>query len=94
VLENGSFKERSGRYFNVDLRVTKSFNIGERIKLKGYVNFFNLFDTENLSYADRFGFSTATSAATYQQPISLYGPGFGPPVGIPFTTQLGVRVDF
>jgi hypothetical protein len=28
------------------------------------------------------------------RPVSLYGPGFGPPVGRPLTVQLGFRVDF
>jgi hypothetical protein len=90
---SGGFTERSGRFFNVDLRVTKVFGLGERFKLKTYANFFNLFNTENLSFADRLGTSNASSGA-FMQPISLYGPGFGPPVGIPFTVQLGARLDF
>jgi hypothetical protein len=93
VDDGSGFSERSGRYFNVDLRVTKSFNIGERIKIKGYANFFNLFNVENLSFADRLGRSNA-SGSLFMQPVSLYGPGFGPPVGVPFTMQLGARVDF
>ena len=28
------------------------------------------------------------------QPVSLYGPGFGPAVGRPFTASFGVRVEF
>jgi hypothetical protein len=28
------------------------------------------------------------------QPVSLFGPGFGPPVGRPLTLQLGARFDF
>jgi hypothetical protein len=87
-------EQRSGRYFNVDLRVQKSISLGERFKVKGYLNFFNLFNTENLSFGDRLGHSYATSSRNFLQPASLYGPGFGPPVGIPFTLQLGARVDF
>lgn len=86
--------ERSGRYFNVDLRVQKVFRLGEQFKLRGYINFFNIFNVENLSFPDRLGLSTATSRSTFRQPVSLFGPGFGPPVGIPFTVQLGARVDF
>ena len=42
----------------------------------------------------RLGTSPATSRQTFLQPVSLYGPGFGPPVGLPFTFQFGARVDF
>jgi hypothetical protein len=90
---SGGFNEVSGRYINLDLRATKSFSIGERVKVKGYVNFFNLLNRENLSFADRLGTSNAASGL-FMQPVSLYGPGFGPPVGLPFTVQLGARVDF
>jgi hypothetical protein len=65
----------------------------ERFKIKGFANFFNLFNRENLSFGDRLGTSSAQSSL-FLQPVSLYGPGFGPPVGIPFTFQLGARVDF
>ncbi|HWW74992.1 MAG TPA: TonB-dependent receptor, partial [Pyrinomonadaceae bacterium] len=92
VVENGQLQSRSGRFFNVDLRVTRVFNIGEKVKIKPYANFFNLFNVENLSFADRLGTSSAASRATFLQPVSLYGPGFGPPVGVPFTFQLGARL--
>jgi hypothetical protein len=87
-------EERSGRYFNVDLRAQKTFRAGERVAVKGYLDFFNLFNTENLSFASRLGLSPATSRSAFRQPVSLYGPGFGPPVGRPFTLQLGARVEF
>lgn len=86
--------ERGGRFFNVDLRVQKSVRFGERWALKGYADFFNLFNTENLSFSNRLGNTAATSRPFYMQPNALYGPGFGPPVGRPFTVQLGVRMDF
>ena len=86
-------QKRNGNYFNVDLRVAKSFTIAERFKIRGFANFFNLFNRENLSFGNRLGFSSASSG-TFLQPLSLYGPGFGPPVGIPFTFQLGARFDF
>lgn len=84
----------SGRYFNVDVRAAKSFSIGERVKIKGYADFINLFDVDNFAFSDRLGLSPATSAATFMQPASLFGPGFGPSVGRPFTMQLGIRMDF
>ena len=86
--------ERSGRFINVDLRVQKSVRFGERWTLKGYADFFNLFNTENLSFSNRLGNTAATSRPFYMQPNALYGPGFGPPVGRPLTVQLGVRMDF
>ncbi len=94
IVSGTSLEERSGKFFNVDLRVTKIFGITERIKVRGYADFYNLFDRENLSYASRIGLSTATSASGFMQPVSLYGPGFGPPVGRPFTVQFGGRFDF
>ncbi len=94
VVTNGQIQERDGRYFNIDLRATKTFNVGERVKVKGYVNFFNLFNRENLAFGERRGLSSLSSSATFLQPVSLYGPGFGPPVGVPFTVQLGARVEF
>jgi len=74
--------------------VTKIISVGEKLKIKPYLNFFNIFNTQNLSFSDRLGFSKATSTATFLQPVTLYGPGFGPPVGMPFTLQLGARLDF
>jgi hypothetical protein len=93
VVKNGQVEERSGRFFNVDLRAQKTFSLGETAKLRGYVNFFNLFNRENLSFADRLGLSSLSSSL-FLQPVSLYGPGFGPPVGLPFTVQIGGRVEF
>lgn len=86
--------ERSGRFFNVDLRATKTFTFGERFKVSTYADFYNLFNVENLSLASRLALSPATAAGAFLQPVSLYGPGFGPPVGRPFTVQLGARFVF
>jgi hypothetical protein len=74
--------------------VQKTFRFGERVGVKGFVDFFNLFNTENLSFSNRLGNTPATAGATFMQPNSLYGPGFGPPVGRSLTVQLGVRMDF
>jgi hypothetical protein len=94
VDASGAVKERSGRYFNVDLRASKVVSIGERYRITGYADFYNFLDVENLSLAERRGLSTATSASGFMQPVSLYGPGFGPPVGRSLTVQLGVRFEF
>jgi hypothetical protein len=94
VNPDGSIEERSGRFFNVDLRASKAFTFGERYKLEGYLDFYNLFNVDNLALANRFGLTPATNASGFMQPVSLYGPGFGPPVGRPLTLQLGARFQF
>ncbi len=94
VSTGGGFETRSGRYFNVDLKAQKTFSLGERFKVKAYADFYNLFNTENLSFSSRLGNTPATAGGLYQQPNALYGPGFGPPVGRPLTVQFGARLDF
>ena len=93
VVQNGQIEARNGRFFNIDLRAQKTFSFGETFKVRGYVNFFNLLNRENLSFGDRLGLSSVSSSL-FLQPVSLYGPGFGPPVGLPFTVQIGGRVEF
>jgi len=94
VNPDGSIEERSGRFFNLDVRASKAFRFGESYKLEGYLDFYNLFNIDNLALANRFGLTPATSASGFLQPVSLYGPGFGPPVGRPLTLQLGARFQF
>ena len=93
VNADGSIEERSGRFFNTDLRVTKNFAFNRRV-LRVYLDLYNLFNTENLSFTLRPEQSPATSAGGFMQPVSLYGPGFGPPVGRPFTASIGARFEF
>lgn len=90
----GNITERSGRFFNVDLRASKMFRFGEKYRLSAYLDVYNVFNVENLSYASRLALSPATAAGAFLQPVSLYGPGFGPPVGRPLTAQLGLRFSF
>jgi hypothetical protein len=68
--------------------------LGERMKLNAYADIYNVFNVENLALANRFHLSPATSAGGFLQPVSLFGPGFGPPVGRPLTLQLGARFTF
>jgi hypothetical protein len=93
VVKNGQIEERNGRFFNIDLRAQKTFSAGESFKVRAYVNFFNLLNRENLSFGGRLGLSSLSSSL-FLQPVALYGPGFGPPVGLPRTVQLGARVEF
>ena len=94
VDSSGNVSERSGRYFNVDVRASKQWRFGERVGLSTYIDVYNIFNVENLSYASRLALSPATAAGSFLQPVSLYGPGFGPPVGRPLTAQLGLRLTF
>lgn len=96
IVNGTNIEERSHRFFNVDMRVSKIIKFGERFRLSLNADFFNLFNTENLAYGSnaRLGLSVATSGPTFLQPTSLYGPGFGPPVGRPFTAQFGARFTF
>jgi hypothetical protein len=96
VNSDGSVSEIGGRYFNVDVRVTKTFNIGPRARFRVYSDLYNVFNTDNVYFGDngRLALSSATSAGTFQQASSLYGPGFGPPVGRPFTAVFGARIEF
>jgi hypothetical protein len=93
VNPDGSIEERSGRFFNTDIRVGKNFNVGTTV-VRAYADFFNVFNTENLSLTLRPEQSSAASASAFLQPVSLYGPGFGPPVGRPFTASFGTRFEF
>jgi hypothetical protein len=98
VEPDGSLREVSSRYLNVDVRVTKTFDLGQRAKFRVYADLYNLFDTENLYMSGgnnaRLGISQATAAPLFMQAGTLYGPGFGPPVGRPFTAVFGARFDF
>lgn len=86
--------DQSGRFFNIDLRLSKMFRFSESLGLSTYIDLYNLTNEENLSYASRLALSPATAAGAFLQPVSLYGPGFGPPVGRPLTAQLGLRFTF
>jgi hypothetical protein len=94
IDSGGVVRERSGRFFNVDLRAAKQWRFGERLGLSTYIDLYNVFNVENLSLASRLAQSAATAQGAFLQPVSLYGPGFGPPVGRPLTAQLGLRFTF
>jgi len=78
-----------GRLFETDLRVTKTFTFKERYKAIGYVEFYNLFNTENFGN----NFQANASASNFAQPVGFLGRGgYGNTAMVPsFTTQLGVR---
>ena len=94
VDPEGVIRRRGGRFFNVDVRAAKTFRFSENLRLQAYIDLYNVFNVENLSLASRLAQSTATAQGSFLQPVSLYGPGFGPPVGRPLTAQLGARFTF
>ncbi len=94
VLNGTNLEERSGNFFNMDVRFSKTFRFAERYGLSGFVDLYNIFNHENLAYASRIGLSAPASTANFMLPQSLFGPGFGPPIGRPFTAQLGFRFTF
>jgi len=94
VDPNGVIRRRGGRFLNVDLRAAKTFRFSENLRLQTYIDLYNVFNVENLSLASRLAQSAATAQGSFLQPVSLYGPGFGPPVGRPLTAQLGARFTF
>ena len=93
VNADGTIEERSGRFFNADVRIAKGFSFNTRV-LRVYADLFNVFDTENLSFTLRPEQSSAASASGFMQPVALYGPGFGPAVGRPFGASFGARFEF
>ena len=94
VNADGTIDERSGQFFNVDVRIMKGFALSDRASIKVFADLYNLFNSENLSFTLRPEQSSAFSATGFLQPVSLAGPGFGPPVGRPFTASFGARVVF
>ncbi len=91
-IVNGSFIERNagigGRYFNLSLRVDRSFPIGRRVQLQALAESFNLTNHRNvLSRNTNFG-----SGAYPGNPAANFGQITA--VADPRTFQFGIRVRF
>ena len=52
VNPDGTISEVSGRYFNVDVRVTKTFDLGARARFRVFADLYNVFNTDNLYFGD------------------------------------------
>ena len=78
VNADGSIEERSGRYFNTDLRVQKRFSSGTG-RSRVYADFYNVFNTENLSFTPRPEQSSAASARHSCSPCASTAPGSARP---------------
>jgi hypothetical protein len=67
------------------MRATKYFDLGGDMRIGAFVEFFNLFNTDN--FGGSYGGNAR--AATFRQPT-----GFIPGIGYPRQVQLGARFLF
>jgi len=80
-VTNGQIKNAVAVTFNVDLRLTRIFLNSEKVKIKPFANFFKPVQYRKSLPSRSLGTSPANFAGhRFLQPVSLYGPGFGPPV--------------
>ena len=77
----------------VRARVTKGFRSTART-IKVYVDLFNVFNTENLSFTLPAGAERHERGEFLHAAGITLRPGFGPPVGRPFTASFGARFEF
>jgi hypothetical protein len=85
------FSERGDSFNQLNIRVSKFFNWGERYKLGLFFEAFNVFNTGN--YGNQF--QNVTGEPDFGKPVNFFGAtGFSEPLGIPFQAQLGVRFNF
>jgi hypothetical protein len=82
---------RGDRFSQLNIRVSKFFNFGEKRKLGLFFEAFNVFNTANFGRE----FQNVTGTPDFGKPINFFGAtGFSEPLGIPFQAQLGVRFTF
>jgi len=84
---------RGDPFAQMDVRFGKAFRFaGERMSLRLYWEFFNLFNRNNFGN----NFSENASAANFAQPLGYFGgnSGFGPAYGGPLRSQFGFRFEW
>jgi len=91
---------RGDPFVQMDLRLGKNFRFGERMGLRLYWEFFNLFDRAN--FGNNFGERVGTS--TFDQPVGYFGigspdpssmaRGFSGDAPIALRSQFGFRFEF
>jgi outer membrane receptor protein involved in Fe transport len=82
---------RGDSFSQLNIRVSKFFNFGEKRKLGLFFEAFNVFNTANFGRE----FQNVTGEPDFGKPINFFGAtGFSEPLGIPFQAQLGVRFTF
>jgi len=83
--------ERGDNFSQLNVRVSKFFNWGEKRKLGLFFEAFNVFNTGNFGNQ----FQNVAETSDFGKPVNFFGAtGFSEPIGIPFQAQLGVRFSF
>jgi hypothetical protein len=82
---------RGDNFSQLNVRVSKFFNFGERAKLGLFFEAFNVFNTANFGRE----YQNVTGEPDFGKPLNFFGAtGFSEPIGIPLQAQLGVRFSF
>jgi hypothetical protein len=82
-------------FSSFDLRVSRTFKVGERVRIQPLVEVFNLFNVTNVlgfSKSNYSGFFNTLGSANFGQPATTAGGVFGS--GGPRAFQLAARVTF
>ena len=82
-------------FSSLDLRVSKTFKLGENVRLQPIVEVFNLFNVTNVlgfSKSNYSGFSNTLGSPTFGQPVMTAGGVFGS--GGPRAFQFAARLTF
>ena len=82
-------------FSSLDVRLTRVFKFGERVRLEPILEVFNIFNTTNVlgvSNSNYSGYGNVLGAANFGQPVTTAGGVFGS--GGPRAFQLGVRFSF
>jgi len=83
------------RFSSLDLRVSKVFNLGERVRIEPIAEVFNLFNVTNVlgfSKSNYSGFGNVLGSSDFGRPITTAGGVFGS--GGPRAFQFAARVTF
>ncbi len=92
VPDNARF---SDSFNSFDLRLSKVFRVGERVKIEPLVEAFNLFNITNVlgfSKSNYSGFGNVLGSSSFGQPVTTAGGVFGS--GGPRAFQFAARVTF
>lgn len=83
---------RGDAFYQLDVRLAKAFRFyAERMTLRLYWEFYNLFDTNN--FGNNFGENA--SSASFNTPLGFFGgQGFGPATSGPLRSQFGFRFEW
>ncbi len=82
---------RGDNFQQLNVRVSKFYNLGEQRKLGLFFEAFNVFNTANFGRE----IQNVTGTPDFGKPLNFFGAtGFSEPLGIPFQAQLGLRFSF